>query len=270
MLAQLALLDKHGLNHLHPKEPDARVMRVDPRPLFAYNAQAVVDHEHDLIVAVGMTLDENDLGQLVSMVDETQRILGAPAQQTVTDKGYAAGSQLDQADKRHLPVLVDVQAESDKGLMPKSSFAYDKDRDVYVCPTGELLRLEDSRKMSQEAQHETAIYRCLHKSCPERPACSSDRKGRTVKRTPFDDAYEHQRELLAQPEMRNLHDLRKEIIEHHFGDIKSNYGFRRLTVRGLAKAFAQFVLACIASNLRKLRQLWAAGLLQWPRKLAHE
>lgn len=269
VLEWIALLEKQGLHHLHLCEPDARVMRVDPRPLFAYNAQAVVDHEHDLIVAVGMSIDENDLGQLVPMVDETQRMLGVLAKQTVADKGYAAGAQLDQASKRHLPVLVDVQAESDKGLLPKSSFAYDKERDVYVCPTGELLPLEDTRKMSHDAQYETAVYRCHNKGCPERSGCSSDKKGRTVKRTPFDDAWEHQRALLAQPEMRNLYELRKEIIEHHFGNIKGNYGFRRLTVRGLAKAFAQFVLACIASNMRKLCQAWAAGLLQWARGLAH-
>jgi transposase len=270
VLERIALLERHGVSHLHPCEPDVPVMRVDPRPLFAYNAQAVVDHEHDLIVAVGMSTDENDLGQLVPMVEETQRMLGAPAKQTVADKGYASGPQLDQAERRHLPVLVDAQAESDKGLLPKSSFAYDKERDEYVCPTGERLLLEDTRKMSHDAQYETAIYRCHNKSCPERSACSSDRKGRTVKRTPFDDAWEHQRTLLAQPEMRNLYELRKEIIEHHYGNIKSNYGFRRFTVRGLAKAFAQFVLACIASNLRKLWQIWAVGLFQWHHGLAHE
>lgn len=260
VLEQLARLDEQGLNHYHPREPDARVMRVDPRPLFAYNAQAVVDHEHDLIVAVGMTVDENDFGQLVPMVEETRRLLGEAAQQTVADKGYAAGQQLDQAEKRHLPVLVDAQAESDKGLLPKSCFTYDKEQDVYVCPTGELLSLEHSRKMSHDALYETAIYRCHNAGCPERSGCSSDKKGRAVKRTPFDDASERQRARLAQPPLRILYELRKEIIEHHFGNIKSNYGFRRFTVRGLAKVFAQFVLACIASNLRKLLQNWMAIL----------
>lgn len=204
VLEWIALLEKQGLHPLHLGEPDARVRRVDPRPLFAYNAQAVVDHECDWIVAVGMSTDENDRGQLVPRVDETQRMLGVPAKQTVADKGYASGPQFAQASNRHLPVLVDVQVESDKGLLPKSSFAYDKERDVYVCPTGELLPLEDTRKMSCDAQYETAVYRCHNKSCPERSGCTSDKKGRTVKRTPFDDAWEHQRALLAQPEMRNL------------------------------------------------------------------
>jgi hypothetical protein len=252
-----------GAEHLHPLEPEARVMRCDPRPLLAYNAQAVVDHEHDLIVAIGLTTQENDLAQLTPMLQQAERVLGTVAERTVVDTGYASGEQLHLAETKRLPVLAAVQAESDKRPLPKSSFTYDEHRDAYVCPRGELLRLEARRKMSKDAPCETAIYRCQNTGCPERAACSSDRKGRTVKRTPFDDAVEHQRVLLVQPAMRNLYELRKEIVEHIFGCIKGNDGFRRFTVRGFAKALAQWALACIAFNLRKLHQAWAAGLFSW-------
>jgi hypothetical protein len=201
-------------------------MRIDPRPLLGYNAQAIVDHEHDLIVAVGMTTAENDFTQLVPMLEEAKHILGAPAERTLADKGFASWHQIDEAHRRHLPVLVELQTESDKGLLLKSSFVYDEERDVYVCPTGELLQLEDARKMEKDAPCETSIYRCHNQGCPERAACTKDRKGRTVKRTPYDAAVALQRDLLARPAMRDLYGLRKEIIEHHFGDIKSNHGLR--------------------------------------------
>lgn len=236
-------------------------MRVDPRPLFAYNAQAVVDHESDLIVAVGISSDEHDHALLVPMLEQTERVLNKVAEQTVADAGFASGHQLHEAHKRRLPVLVAVQSESDKGLLPKSCFTYDAARDVMICSRGESLSREDCRKMSKDALYETVIYRCHSTDCPERPACTSDRKGRTVKRTPFDDDFVQQRALLAQPAMRNLYELRKEIVEHIFGCIKGNDGFRRFTVRGLAKAFAQWVLACITLNLRKLHHAWTAGLI---------
>jgi hypothetical protein len=267
--AELALLDKHGVDHLHLLEAQARVMKVDPRRLLAYNAQAVVDHESDMVVAVGMSPDEHDHALLVPMMEQAKRMLGDVAKQTLADAGFASGHQLHKAHKRRLPVLVSVQAESDKGLLPKSSFAYDPERDVVVCPRGEVLALEDRRKMSKDAPCETAIYRCHNNDCAERSACTSDRKGRTVKRTPFDDAIEQQRALLARPETRNLYELRKEIVEHTFGCIKSNDSFRRFTVRGLAKAFAQWVLACTTFDLRKLYQAWADGLFRWAREAAH-
>jgi transposase len=267
---RVALLDTHGTDHVHPNEPDARVMRCDPRPLLAYNGQAVVDHESDLIVAIGLSAEENDQQQLVPMMEGTKRVLGAVAKMTDVDAGYTSGPQLHAAHERHLPVLGPVQPEWDKGLLPKSSFAYNEERDVVVCPRGEELPLEDRRKMSRDAPCETAIYRCHKSDCPERAGCTSDRKGRTVKRTPFDDDLDRHRALLAQPEMRNLYDLRKEIVEHVFGCIKGNDNFRRFTVRGLAKAFAQWALACIALDLRKVYVDWAAGLFSWPpRALAH-
>jgi transposase len=269
-LERVALLDKHDTDHVHPNEPEARVMRCDPRPLLAYNGQAVVDHESDLIVAIGLSAEENDQRQLVPMMEDTKRVLGAVAQMTDVDAGYTSGPQLHAAHERRLPVLGPVQPEWDKGLLPKSSFAYDQERDVVVCPRGEVLPLEDRRKMSRDAPCETAIYRCHNSDCPERGGCTSDRKGRTVKRTPFDDDLERHRALLARPEMHNLYDLRKEIVEHIFGCIKGNDNFRRFTVRGLAKAFAQWALACVALDLRKLYQVWADGLFSWsPRTQAH-
>lgn len=262
-LQHLELLDRHGVDHLHPNEVEARVMKYDPRRLFAYNAQAVVDHEHDMIVALGLTTEESDHAQLVPMLEQTKCILGEVAKRTAADTGYASGEQLQAAEKAGMPVLVKLQAESHKGLLPKSSFAYDRERDVYVCPRGELLPLVGHNKKSRDASYERAIYRCHNRDCPERAACSDDPKGRAIARTPFDDDLERQRTQLAKPEMRNLYELRKEIVEHVFGCIKGNDGFRRFTVRGLAKALAQWALACVTFNLRKLHRIWADGLFSW-------
>jgi Transposase DDE domain len=268
-LEQLELLDKHGVDHLHPGEVEARVMKCDPRRFFGYNAQAVVDHEHDLVVALGLTSEENDFGQLVPMLQETRRVLGRVAKRTLGDAGYASGEQLHEAAEKRLPVLVQEHAEADKGLLPKSTFAYDQERDVYVCARGELLTLAGHTKKKSDASYESAVYRCHTPDCPERAACTTDRKGRSIARTPFDEDREHQRALLAKPEMRNLYELRKEIVEHLFGCIKGNDGFRRFTVRGLAKALAQWALACIAFNLRKLHGAWAGDLCRRAGSPAH-
>lgn len=262
-LEHIALLDKHGTDHIHTNETDARVMRCDPRPLLAYNGQIVVDHESDMIVAIGLSAEETDHAQLVPMLEQTRERLGKVAKATVIDMGYTSGEQLHEAHRRHLPVLGPVQPEWDKGLLPKSAFGYDQERDVVICPRGEELPLEDRRKMTKDAAHDTSIYRCHNLDCPERAACTSDRKGRTVKRTPFDEDLERMRCEMAEPAKRNLSDLRKEIVEHIFGCIKSNDKHRRFTVRGLGKTFAQWALVCIALDLRKLYHAWVSGLFSW-------
>jgi hypothetical protein len=59
--------------------------------------------------------------------------------------------------------------------------------------------------------------------------------------------------------MQILLSLRREIVEHIFGIAKTIDGFRRFTARGLEAARAQWALACLAINLRKLLPAWRDG-----------
>ena len=61
--------------------------------------------------------------------------------------------------------------------------------------------------------------------------------------------------------MQILLSLRKEIVEHLVGIVKTIDGFRRFTVRGLDKVRAQWALVCTAVNLRKLYAWWRQGKL---------
>ena len=74
-------------------------------------------------------------------------------------------------------------------------------------------------------------------------------------RKSLEEKLEQQIQRQQDPRMRTLLGLRKEIVEHLFGIVKTIDGFRRFTVRGLEKAQAQWALVCLAVNLRKLRAL---------------
>ncbi len=64
----LAELAAHDTQHLHPKEPEARVMkgRLEARLQLDYNAQVVTDGE--FVVAEDVSADETDYGQLSPML----------------------------------------------------------------------------------------------------------------------------------------------------------------------------------------------------------
>ena len=252
----LKALDQEETKHLHPAEPAARVMKTRRGRDLAYNAQAVVDHDSDMIVAIDVSGDETDHAQMVPMIEETLATTGRVAEQTVCDAGYFAGEQISEAQRRHLPVLVNLQAPSSKGEFAKDKFTYDRERDGYVCPRGEFLPLATRSKPTTGKPYEVSIYRCSNRSCPVRDKCTKDKQGRSVKRTPYEVAIEKQSDKQQMPEMRTLLRLRKEIVEHIFGIIKSIDGFTRFTVRGLVGVGAQWALACTAVNLRKLHAWW--------------
>lgn len=253
-------LERHDTNHLHPSEPDARVMKTREGARLAYNAQAVVDHDSDLIVAIDVSGDETDHGQLVPMLEAVRETLDKVADQTVADAGYASGEQFEQAQRRHLPVIVNVQEESAKGEFAKSNFTYDAERDAYICPRGEVLPLETTASGKQARR----IYRCHNVACPVRTQCTQATTGRTIKRLDTEDAFARQVASQSSPAKRILLSLRKEIVEHIFGIAKTVDGFRRFTARGLGRARAQWALVCLAINLRKLLPAWNDGRLRLP------
>lgn len=259
---ELAKLDEADTNHLHPREPDARVMKTREGPRLGYNAQAIVDHDSDLIVAIGVSGEETDHNQLVPMTQAVHDTFGDVAEQTVADAGYASGGQFEEAERRHLPVLVNVQEESSgKGEYAKSRFTYDAERDAYLCPRAEVLAFERLEQPTTGKPHARRVYRCHNAQCPVRDQCTTDKKGRAIKRLATEEAFQRQVARQSGADKRVLMSLRKEIIEHTFGNIKANRGFRRFTAFGLFGAAAQWALICLAVNLRKLVPAWRDGRL---------
>src|SRR5207245_2983162 len=93
--ARLDQLEQDGRAHYHPKEPEARRMKCEGKRPFAYNAQAVVDQSHGVVVAAEVTVEEQDSSQLVAMVEQAQQNTGAASSAlTVADGSYGSGAQV--------------------------------------------------------------------------------------------------------------------------------------------------------------------------------
>jgi transposase len=258
--AQLARLAKADAKHLHPDEPDARMMRNHGRLEMAYNAQAVAD-ENGYVVAQDVVSDENDAKQLAPMLDRVAENLGETAENTLVDDGYVTSPQLAKAHERERNIVIPPGPVSHETLGPydKSKFSYDAERDVYVCPKGETLpfeRLDRPRKR----QAKLAVYRCHNGQCPVRSECTKDRGGRTVRRSPDDAAMRAQRDRQRDPEIAALYTHRKVMIEPIFAQVKWIVGFRRFTVRGLENVRTQWALICTTLNLKKLIKSWQQAL----------
>jgi transposase len=261
--AALARLEAAGTGHLQPSEPEARLMKLRGGGIaLGYNAQAVVDDDSGLIVAAELSAEAHDHGQLGPRLGEVVETFGRAAELSVADTGYDDGASFADAEARQLAVAVPLQRPSEQGPYAKDTFAYDAGRDGYVCPRGTFLPLEGVRKPTTGKPHPLPVYRCPNRSCPVRAACSKDPKGRTVRRTPFEPARARQGERNGRPAERRAIELRKTIVEPAFAQVKHNDGFRRFTVRGVVGARAQWLLACLALNLRTLYEAWAMGLLR--------
>jgi transposase len=255
----LKVMKEAGAKHYHPRDAEARVMKTSDGLRFGYNAQVVSDGASGLIVAQEVTSRASDSAELAGMIEKVEETLGSAAAETVADGGYNDGEQLAKAEEAGYGVVVGAGPNDRKAGVQyhKSEFRYDAERDVCVCPLGQELMYERTRKARRNLP-ELRVYRCRKRDCPARRKCSRDPQGRGIEVGPYDGAVARQREK-RDVVGRELLKKRSEIIERVFGWIKEAMGFRRWTVQGICGVRVQWSLMCTTVNLRKLHRLWVAG-----------
>ncbi|WP_241978882.1 IS1182 family transposase [Cryobacterium sp. Hh7] len=77
-------------------DPDARIMKTaDGSFHYAYNAQAIVDADHQIIVATTLTNVGVDVEQVVPLVEKLHATMGVLPRQILADAGYCSATNLD-------------------------------------------------------------------------------------------------------------------------------------------------------------------------------
>jgi len=133
-------------------------------------------------------------------------------------------------------------------------FKFDKERNIYVCPGGKILKTT-GRILSGQILRYTASTTdcgpCLLKSkcCPNTPQ-------RIVPRDVNEHVRDHVRELEGTPAFEKSRNDRKK-VEMRFAHLKTHHRFERMRLRGLSGVRDEFHLAAIVQNLKTLaNQLW--------------
>ena len=79
-------------------DPDSRIMLTgDGSFVQCYNAQAVVDADHQVIVAADLTDCASDVVSLIPMTEQVEANTGTAPEQLLADAGYCSADNLDQA-----------------------------------------------------------------------------------------------------------------------------------------------------------------------------
>jgi transposase len=250
-------LQEEGANHYHPQEPEARRMKEHGQRPFGYNAQAVVDQSHGIVVACDVVTEQTDTGQLVPMVQQAQaNTQAATPVLSLADGGYGSGAQVAQAQAQALEVLVHpMDGGRKKAGYSAHDFAYDAAAGTVTCP--QKQRLDFSGQSRQKGQL-VKQYRCHVKDCPAAALCKDKKKRRVIEIWPHTQAVQAMRQRLQQPEAQAKLSRRREIVEKHFGHIKQHDGFRRWTVGGIENVRTQWALLNLTMNLRVLTKAWKA------------
>jgi hypothetical protein len=250
-------------------DQDARIMLMKRGEYdYAYNAQAAVDAESGVIVAAGLTNVAPDVGHLPALVAEVRALrdvaeLPGNCLTTVSaDAGYFSGENAGE-DGDGLDLLIaagrddPATAASRSGIWSVECFGYDAARDVWVCPAAKLLvrQVTPSGATGRPSTHRYLASQEDCTACPLRARCLKPGEERRLVVSQRSRPTGAMRFKLRQPDARRRYARRKAIVEPVFGQIKEARGFTSFSLRGLARASGEYLLACLAHNLGKLLRI---------------
>src|SRR5215210_4390805 len=165
-------------------DDDARIMLTKRGAYdYAYNAQAAVDAEHGVIVAATLTNVAPDMGHLPDLVAEVRTLracVGLPDDDPTTvsaDAGYFSGENAAE-DGAGLDLLIAAGRDDPAAAATKTTvysidrFGYDQERDVWICPAGQLLHLAPpTGRRGRPNQHQYLAVPADCAACPLRAEC---------------------------------------------------------------------------------------------------
>lgn len=232
---------------------------------YAYCDNYLIDVDHAVIVDVEATtaVRQAEVGAAQTMLTRTAETFGLWPERLIADTGYGSAAMLgwlvdEQGIEPHIPVF-DKSQRTD-GTFSRSDFAYDNERDLYVCPGGkELLhyrRRFERPRLGVDAEG-LMRYRATKRDCGAcglKQRCCPKHPARKLLRSIHEGARDMARDIAKTEEYAVSRRQRKK-VEMLFAHLKRILQLDRLRLRGPLGARDEFHLAAAAQNLRKLAKL---------------
>ena len=149
----------------------------------------------------------------------------------------------------HIPVW--DKSERDDGTFSRADFTYDKERGLYICPGGKILKTTGRVHGGRTIYYRASKRDC--KVCPLKPRCCPKTPQRRIPRDVDQKARDYTQALMATEAYKASREERKK-IETLFGEVKHVLSRVRLRLRGLSGARNEFLLIATVQNLKRLAQ----------------
>ena len=245
----LAALEESGENEISTVDPDARLMGNNRFGVdMAYNLQVAVDGKAHLAAEFDITQNPTDHGQLSNMTQKTQEAFRKKEITVLADKGYYGFDDIEKTEKLGATPIVARQLKpGEKGghRFSLDKFAYDNEKDEYICPEGKILHAHSKSKTKDRLFFNKA--EC--KDCPFNGECAGKNKFRRIVRKPGTDVLD--RADMRYRENTETYKLRQQIVEHPLGTIKRTMNGGYFLLRTKEKVKTEAALLLLGYNIKR-------------------
>jgi transposase len=244
---------------MSPSDPAAAwTTRGRHKVQFAYSVNHLVDLLDGVIVDVAATPTRisMEVDVVETMLDRVAARFDLKPERITADVAYGTGDLLGELVARNIAPHIPVwdKGKRDNGTLSREDFRFEPDRDLYLCPRGNVLKTTGKVHDGRTLLYRASKHDC--DPCPLKLRCCPKEPARKIPR----DVNEAARDLargLMQTEGYRVSARQRKMIETGFADMKRNLGLTRLRLRGLAGANDEFLLAATVQNLRRLaKAIW--------------
>jgi transposase len=243
-------LKESGSTQISLTDPDSRAMLNNQKIEVCYNVQIAVDEKNKLILDYEVTNAVEDSDQLSEMSKRAKNILEVEELKVTADAGYYNPEEIREClDNGIIPYVPERNADGGKKIdssFYKRKFTYDKEKDVYICPAGNVLKLWATYNARAEKLYRTE--KCS--SCEHRIKCTTHKRGRIVTRRRNEEILEDNRKRVK--DNMDMINIRKELVEHPFGTIKRAFNQSYLLLKRFPKVGAEMSLTMLAYDITRV------------------
>jgi len=239
---------------LSPTDPAAAwTIRGRHKVMFGYSLNYLIDTETAVIVDVEATPTRlsKEVDATEVMIERVAERFALKPKHLAGDVAYGTGEMLDWLIRRKIAPLIPIKDMSQRkdGTFSRADFAFDAERDVYICPGGKTLRTTGRVFVGNTLYYRASKLDC--ERCAFKMRCCPKSPSRRVPRDIKESARDHARAVMESAAYRVARAERKK-IETLFGEVKHILALTRLRLRGLSGARDEFLLAATVQNLKRL------------------
>ncbi|MBN2897322.1 MAG: IS1182 family transposase, partial [Clostridia bacterium] len=241
-------------------DPDASVTRHSSgKSKLRYKTHRAVDERCEVITATKITPGSVDDGHVLKeMIDIHEQNTQKKVDTAVGDSKYGTIDNFllchDLGIKAHMPSLEEAHRGfgTQKGIFPKENFSYDPEKDIFICPAGQILRKRNYNKKRRHYEYKASAKVC--DQCELRNQCTRAKEGRTQKRHARQDDLDIMLEEAKCKSAKRDIKHRQDLSERSFA-WSTRYGFKRAKWRRLWRMEIQdFLIAAIQNITILIRQ----------------
>ncbi len=277
-VAQRDLTHKILDDQEHPHSGDRTLSTTDPDArcgkhgqwFDGYLSDMLIDADSEIITVVNvLPANGDEAADAVELIRQEEAAHGNDVEAMSIDGVGFNGPllrELEDPAGLNIDTYVPTPKEGKTDAFTPEDFEEDIQRGVVTCPAGQTskYRHHDDQKQTTKYRFQAAVCR----ACPLLARCMKQppkQWGRTVSKTDYQVEHDRARHKTSTPQYAAIRREHPK-VERKLGEVMNRHGGRRARYRGCGKVLIQELMACTATNVKRLVRL----LCPPPAEISHQ